>query len=71
MKAIKLKTEYMVNPIGLDRQNPGLSWKCEGGISQTAYRILARNRENRILWDSGKIPGNALRLRGHPAGKPG
>ena len=41
MKAINLKTEYLINPIGIDIQNPRLMWNCDGGIKQTAYSIVA------------------------------
>ena len=40
MKAINLKTEYLINPIGIDIQNPRLMWTCEGDKRQSAYRIL-------------------------------
>lgn len=49
MKAIRLKTEYLVNPVGIDVLNPRLMWNCEGGIRQTAYQIVTDN------WDSGRV----------------
>ena len=36
MKAINLKTEYLIDPIGIDIKNPRLMWNCEGGKKQTA-----------------------------------
>lgn len=54
MKAIKLRTEYMKNPMGLDICAPFLSWNCSGGIRQTAYRVLAVS-EDVTVWDSGKV----------------
>lgn len=54
MKAINLKCEYLVNPIGIDIQNPRLMWNCEGGIKQTAFRIIAKT-DGKIVWDSGKV----------------
>ena len=54
MKAINIKTEYLKNPIGVDFQRPTISWTCEGGVKQTAYRILSRSSNHR-LWDSGKV----------------
>lgn len=54
MKAIKLKTEHMINPIGIQTANPTFSWVCDGGVSQTAYQILARSGGG-IVWDSGKV----------------
>ena len=41
MKAIKLRTEQKVNPIGIDGKEQFLSWICEDGISQSAYQIKA------------------------------
>lgn len=59
MKAINLKTEYLINPLGIDICNPRLSWNCEGGIRQTAYRIVAVT-EGKISWDSGKVASASM-----------
>ena len=59
MKAINLKTEYLVNPIGIDIQTPRLMWNCEGGTKQTAYRIVAKTDEQ-IVWDSGKVSSESM-----------
>ena len=56
--------EYEENPLGIDVQQPRLSWilsSNQRGVSQTAYRILvAENPESLTdtagnLWDSGKV----------------
>ena len=60
MKAIRLKTEFLFNPLGIDVKNPLLSWNCEGGVKQTAYRIVAKNGDA-VAWDSGKIAGESMR----------
>ena len=60
MKAINLKTEFLVNPIGIDIQNPRLMWNCDGGITQTAYRIIAK-RDGKSVWDSGKVNSSSMR----------
>ena len=60
MRAINLKTEYLVNPMGIDIQNPRLMWNCEGGITQTAYRIIAKTGEQTV-WDSGKVRSSSMR----------
>lgn len=72
MKAIHLQTEYLTEPVGIDITKPRFYWNCDGGIKQTAYRIIVRN-EDEVLWDSKKtlsssmthIPygGRALRSR--------
>lgn len=60
MRAINLKTEYLVNPIGIDLENPRLMWNCEGGVKQTAYRIVAK-ADGKEIWDSGKISSSSMR----------
>ena len=60
MKAINLKCEYLINPIGIDIQNPRLMWNCDGGITQTAYRIIAK-RDGKSVWDSGKVNSSSMR----------
>ena len=60
MKAIRLQTEYLTNPIGIDVHDPRLSWNCEGGIAQTAYRIVAET-EGITVWDSGKVVSSCMR----------
>lgn len=59
MKAISLRTEYLINPIGIDIRHPRLMWNCEGGTKQTAYRIVAKTDEQ-IVWDSGKIISESM-----------
>ncbi|MBQ8518312.1 MAG: family 78 glycoside hydrolase catalytic domain [Agathobacter sp.] len=54
MKAVNLKTEHMVNPIGIDILNPYVSWNYIEGKKQTAYEIEAVCKGN-LLWNSGKV----------------
>ena len=54
MNAIRLKTEHLLNPLGIDVQHPRLMWNCEGGVHQTAYQIVAGS------WDSGKVESGAM-----------
>ena len=54
MKAIRLQTEYLANPRGIDIQHPRLMWNCEGGLRQTAWQIVSEK------WDSGKVEGSAM-----------
>jgi alpha-L-rhamnosidase len=49
MKAINIKTEYMVNPIGLDITQPRITWNCEDGQKQTAYQIKTIIDEKEII----------------------
>ena len=54
MNAIRLRTEYLHNPIGIDITKPRLMWNCEGGVTQTAYQIVAGD------WDSGKVESSSM-----------
>ncbi len=54
MKAVRLRTEYLFNPIGIDVKRPRLMWNCEGGKTQTAYRIVTEQ------WDSGKVESRSM-----------
>ncbi len=55
MKAIRLRTEYLFDPIGIDMQSPRLMWNCAGGVRQTAYQIVTEN------WDSGRVESASMR----------
>ena len=60
MRAIKLKTEYLIYPVGIDIQKPLLMWNCDGGMKQTAYHINA-SLNGKTVWDSGKVKSDAMR----------
>lgn len=60
MKAINLKCEYLKDPLGIDIANPRLFWNCEGGITQTAYQIVAKGEDGGLLWDSGKTASSQM-----------
>ncbi len=61
MQAIRLKTEYLKDPIGIDIAAPRLFWNCEGGVRQTAYQIIAADESGGTLWDSGKVQSGSMR----------
>ncbi|MFN2151676.1 MAG: alpha-L-rhamnosidase, partial [Anaerolineales bacterium] len=59
-----LRTEYRLNPLGIDVLQPRLSWQLSTvrrGARQTAYQIVASLHEeslligDRTLWDTDKI----------------
>ncbi|ATC63953.1 alpha-L-rhamnosidase [Nibricoccus aquaticus] len=63
-KVAALRTEYAVNPLGIDAAQPRLFWKIEStarGQKQTAWQILAASSEATLarddgdLWDSGRV----------------
>jgi len=54
MRAINLKTEHMVNPIGIDILKPYVSWNDIDGKKQTAYEVEAVCKD-KVIWNSGKV----------------
>ena len=60
MRAINLQTEYLRNPVGIDMEHPRLFWNCEGGMRQSACRILAVNDRGEELWDTGKVESGRM-----------
>lgn len=54
MRAVRLRVEYLSDPLGIDIPQPRLMWNCEDGIKQTAYRIVTEN------WDSGKVESSSM-----------
>lgn len=67
MRAISLRTEHMINPLGLQTANPTLSWNCAGGTAQTAYQITASSGGSTV-WDSGRVASSRMSARyGGPA----
>ncbi len=54
MIATLLKTEHLIDPMGIDSANPWLSWICQDGLEQTAYEIEAMSDEQ-IIWSSGRV----------------
>ncbi|MCE5250460.1 glycoside hydrolase family 78 protein [bacterium] len=64
MKVMKLRCEYLENPLGIDVVKPRLSWILESsqrGQIQKAYRIIVASSPDSLLkdigdlWDTGKI----------------
>ena len=61
---VKLKCEYLKNPIGIDIITPRLSWEIKSNlnnVNQKGYHILVAssldklNNEIGDLWDSEKV----------------
>lgn len=68
MKATRLRTEYLAEPLGLGIAAPRFYWNCEDGAQQTAYQIICR-RDGRVVWDSGKVVSASMthiRYAGEP-----
>lgn len=60
MQAIRLRTEYLKNPLGIDIKNPRLFWNCVDGIKQVAYQVICKDEYGNLLWDTGKVSGNTM-----------
>ncbi len=59
IQAVRLRTEYLVNPLGIDMEKPRFMWNVEGAVRQTAYRILAQT-DGKTIWDSGRIVSSRM-----------
>ena len=64
LKVVNLKSEYSVNPIGVDSERPRFSWQIESerrGIIQETYQIIVSGykdgllQDTGIIWDSGEV----------------
>ena len=72
-----LKTEYSINPVGIDQPDPRFSWVIESGLRntlQTAWQMQAaasseQLKAGNLLWDSGIVSsGNSI--HNHWEGQP-
>lgn len=59
MKAVRLRCEYLTDPLGIGTSHPRLQWNCEGGIRQSARRIVAESGGNTV-WDSGRAATDSM-----------
>lgn len=64
MNVTNLRTQNLVNPLGIQTTKPVFSWLLssnEKNKSQTAYRVVAASSEEKLknkdfdVWDSGKV----------------
>lgn len=75
-----LKTEYLIDPIGLDNPKPRLTWQMDDarmGAQQTAYRIslnidsVALTQGKNNFWDTGWLQtSTSLKTYAGPTLKP-
>ncbi|HEY6329155.1 MAG TPA: glycoside hydrolase family 78 protein [Blastocatellia bacterium] len=61
-QAVRLRTEYKENPLGIDTAKPRMSWQIVEtgrGVIQSAYQIRVMSNERGgaagSVWDSGKV----------------
>jgi alpha-L-rhamnosidase len=58
MRAVDLRTEYQIDPLGLDETEPRFSWQLvdtRRGARQSAYQVLV---DDGASWDSGVVASN-------------
>lgn len=67
LKVVQLKTEYLVNPIGIDLRAPRFGWQIEAtsksifNQKQSAYQVLVATSADKLTeakadaWNSGKV----------------
>lgn len=64
IKIVKLKCEYLENPVGIDNKNPRLTWQLladEQGVSQKAFQVFVGIDSAEVengkgnIWASGKV----------------
>ena len=62
-----LQTEMRTDPVGVDVQQPRLSWKIistKRNVNQTAYQVMVAlspgdlKKEKSLVWNSGKVSSN-------------
>lgn len=62
-----LRAEYLDKPIGIDVEVPRFSWQMiaddqSRGNVQEAYRIVVKNENQELVWDSGKVDSGQSHL---------
>ena len=69
MEIVRMKTEYQINPIGIDEKTPVFSWNVETDKNnwyQDSYRILVSDnmeelqKNNANMWDSMEIADKTM-----------
>lgn len=59
MRATRLKTAHLINPIGIDVRKPMLTWNVVEGVRQTAYQIVGVC-DGVEVWSTGKVSGGMM-----------
>lgn len=60
LQLVDLRTEYRINPLGIDAVSPRFSWKLQSdecNTMQSSYRIIVRRMEETV-WDSTEVLGD-------------
>jgi len=69
IKLVNLKCEYLVNPLGIDEQQPRFTWQIESGRSgsyQQAYQLVVGTSHGEVAsgkgntWESGVVSSTVV-----------
>jgi len=58
MRVVSLRTEYHVDPLGLDETEPRFQWRLDDdrrGARQSAYQVVVSRPDGSSLWDSRRV----------------
>src|SRR5258708_12250612 len=64
LEVIRLRAEYLTNPLGIDVRKPRLGWQLQSsarGVVQSAYQVRVAGSERSLsaghdlVWDSGRV----------------
>ncbi len=56
LKIVDCRTEYVVNPIGIDVRKPRFSWRIESDEADTVQlerRVEVKREDGTVIWDTG------------------
>lgn len=64
-RVFNLRTEHLVNPIGIGETQPLLTWQVQGAVHIKAYQIRvahtpAEFEHGKTMWDSGQVPWEGI-----------
>ncbi|MBC5788144.1 family 78 glycoside hydrolase catalytic domain [Clostridium facile] len=55
---VNMKTDGLVNPLGIDDTVPEFSWQMDSnviGAKQESYHIVVKDKKGAVVWDSGIV----------------
>ena len=58
LELVKLKTDGLVQPLGIDDAQPEFSWQMDSniiGVNQQSYQVIVKDNNNNVVWDSGVV----------------
>lgn len=62
MKAVRLRTEFLNDPIGIDVRHPRIMWNVKGSGMQKAFQVKAI-MNGKECYESGKIVSDERMFR--------